>query len=349
MEYRKLGKSDLRVSVLGVGTWPFGGGDYWGEQSQEDVDRVVHGALDFGINFFDTAEMYNNGASETSLGIALRGRRDRAIIASKVTPANAAPDRLRKSCEQSLKRLGTDHIDLYMLHWPINPHSLEHFTSDKAAIARPPSIQEAFATLKSLKKEGKIRAIGISNHGVKQMQAVLDCMDDVVANEIAYSLLSRAIEDSIMPDCVSHDIGIIADMPLAQGRLTGRYASAGEIAPMQARSRHSHHSRGQGTRHSEEGAEKEVFEAIAKIRELAARHGVHMASLALAWAIANKNIATTIVGSRTLEELSLNVKSVDYKLSDDLKDQLDTITKPALEKLGNNPDYYENRLNSRIE
>src|SRR5208282_1318175 len=111
MEYRKLGKSDLHVSVLGVGTWPFGGGDYWGAQNQDDVDQVVHRALDLGINFFDTAEMYNNGASETSLGIALKGQRDRAIIGSKVTPANAAPDTMRKSCEQSLKRLGTDYID----------------------------------------------------------------------------------------------------------------------------------------------------------------------------------------------------------------------------------------------
>ena len=106
MQYRKLGKSGLTASVLGIGAWSFGGGDYWGPQRQQDVDAVVRGALDRGINFFDTAEMYNNGASETSLGLALKGIRDRAIIASKVIPAHAAPAVLRKSCEDSLRRLG---------------------------------------------------------------------------------------------------------------------------------------------------------------------------------------------------------------------------------------------------
>jgi aryl-alcohol dehydrogenase-like predicted oxidoreductase len=349
MEYRKLGKSDLHVSVLGVGTWPFGGGDYWGAQSQDDVDQVVHRALDLGINFFDTAEMYNNGASETSLGIALKGKRDRAIIGSKVTPANAAPATMRKSCEQSLKRLGTDYIDVYMLHWPISSHSLEHFTSDQAAIARPPSIEEAFATMKALKNEGKIRAIGMSNHGVKQMDAVLGKMDDVVTNEMPYSLLSRAIEDSIIPYCAKHDIGIIAYMPLQQGLLTGLYGSADEIAPMQARSRHFHHSHGKGTRHGEEGAEAEVFAAIAKIKQVAAEQNVTIAVLSLAWVMANKYMTTTIAGSRTLAELSLNVGAVDYKISPEVIERLKVITAPVLEKLGSNPDYYENRLNSRIE
>lgn len=348
MEYRKLGKSDIYVSVLGVGTWPFGGGDYWGAQSQDDVDRVVHQALDLGINFFDTAEMYNNGASEISLGIALKGRREKAIIASKVTPANAAPEAMRGSCEASLQRLGIEFIDVYMLHWPISSHSLEHFTADPAAIAHPPSVAEAFATMQELKKEGKIREIGISNHGVQQMDAVRACAAGIVTNEMPYSLLSRAIEESIIPYCAKHDIGIIAYMPLQQGLLTGLYASAEEIAPMQARSRHFHHSHGKGTRHGEDGAEAEVFDAVARIKRLAAELNVPMATLSLAWVMANRYMTTTIAGSRTQAELVLNVAATEFRIGATAMARLNAITAPVLAKLGTNPDYYENRLNSRI-
>jgi aryl-alcohol dehydrogenase-like predicted oxidoreductase len=348
VKYRKLGRSDLQVSILGVGTWQFGGGDYWGAQSQQDVDDVVHKALDDGINFFDTAEMYNNGASETSLGLALKGRRSQAIIGSKVTPANAAPERLRNSCEQSLKRLGTDTIDVYMLHWPITSLSIEHFTSDRAVIDHPPSLAEAFAALAALKREGKIRAIGISNHGVKQIGEVLACTGDIATNEMAYSLVSRAIEAEIIPFCGQHDIAIIADMPLAQGLLTGLFAGPEELPPMQARSRHFHHSRGKGTRHGEEGAEAEVFAAIAGIRALAGRLGVGMAALSLAWVMANEAVATAIVGSRNLRELSDNVAAVELVPGPEVMAELDAISRPALARLGNNPDYYANRLNSRI-
>jgi len=136
---------------------------------------------------------------------------------------------------------------------------------------------------------------------------------------------------------------------LQQGLLTGLYGSADEIAPMQARSRHFHHSHGKGTRHGEEGAEAEVFAAIAKIKQVAAEQNVTIAVLSLAWVMANKYMTTTIAGSRTLAELSLNVGAVDYKISPEVIERLKVITAPVLEKLGSNPDYYENRLNSRIE
>ena len=271
------------------------------------------------------------------------------MIGTKVTPANAAPHSLRNSCEQSLKRLGTDYIDVYMLHWPINPHAIEHFSNDPTVIANPPSVAEAFATLKTLKQEGKIREIGMSNHGIKQMQAVLASMDDVVTNEMPYNLFSRAIEESIIPFCEQHKLGIIAYMPLLQGLLTGQYSNAAEVAPMRARSRHFHHGHGKGSRHGEDGAEREIFESVAAIKDIAARQHVPMATLSLAWVIANKNMTTTIVGSRNTEQLALNVKAVDYKIPVEVVDHLKVITQPILEKLGNNPDYYENRNNSRIE
>lgn len=349
MEIRKLGKSDLRVSALGIGCWAFGGGSYWGEQSQDDVDRVVHHAIDRGINFFDTAEVYNDGASEASLGIALEGRRDRAIICTKVAPANASPAALRRHCEESLRRLRTDYVDLYMMHWPITPHAIEHFTGDRSVIEAPPSIAEAFATMEALKREGKIREIGVSNHGSKQLRAVLGTTDQVVANEMAYNLVSRAIETEVVPFCKTNDLGIVAYMPLQQGLLTGRYHSATEIPEMQARSRHFHRSRGRGTRHGEEGAEKEIFEALAEIEKIAAARGTEVSTLALAWVVAHSEMTTTIVGSRNLAQLELNMASASYPIDRDLLGRLNALTDPVLSRLGDNPDYYESRANSRIE
>jgi aryl-alcohol dehydrogenase-like predicted oxidoreductase len=163
---RELGKSGISVSSMTVGCWPFGGGDYWGEQSQSDVDSVVHAALYMGANTFDTAEMYNDGESERSLGKALKGRRNEAVVISKISPSNC--HEVRKHCIESLKRLNTDYLDVYMLHWPINKLAIEHFTSDKSIIAAPPTVEEAYAQLDLLKKEGLIRSIGMSNFGRTQ-------------------------------------------------------------------------------------------------------------------------------------------------------------------------------------
>jgi aryl-alcohol dehydrogenase-like predicted oxidoreductase len=349
MEMRKLGRSDLRVSALGIGCWSFGGGAYWGNQRQEDVDQVVHQAIDRGVNFFDTAEAYNDGASESSLGIALKGRRDRAVVCTKVAPANASPAVLRRHCEESLRRLQTDYVDLYMMHWPITPHAIEHFTKDRGLIDAPPSIVEAFTTMEALKREGKIRAIGVSNHGVKQLHDVLDVTEAIAADELAYSLVSRAIEAEIMPLCAAKDIGIVAYMPLQQGLLTGRFRTAAEIGPMQARSRHFHRSRGTGSRHGEDGAEKEIFAALAEIQIIAAAKGIDMSTLALAWAVARREITTTIVGCRNPAQLERNIAGAVYPIDRALFDRLAELTDPVLARLGNNPDYYESRGSSRIE
>ncbi|MDF2962529.1 MAG: Aldo/keto reductase [Paenibacillus sp.] len=348
MKKRPLGSSDLQVSVLGMGCWQYGGGSYWGEQSQKDVDEVVHKALDLGVNYFDTAEVYNDGASETALGIALRGRRHQAVIGSKISTSNTQPAVLRAHCEASLKRLQTDYIDLYMLHWPISPLAVKHFTQDAALIENPPQVPEVFETLHALQKEGKIRHIGISNHGVQQMKEVQATGVPVVANEMAYNLLSRAIEETILPYCIQSKIGIIGYMPLLQGLLAGKYASVDELRPLQARSRHFHHSRGEGTRHGEEGAEAEIHQALKEIKQLADELGTHVIILSLAWAVANEAVSTTIVGSRNIAQLELNIQGATYELTADTVRRLNEITEPVLQKLGSNPDYYENRFNSRI-
>lgn len=348
MEKRTLGSSELRVGRLGMGCWQYGGGVYWGAQSQKDVQEVVHQALDLGVNYFDTAEVYNDGESERSLGEALKGRRHEAIIGSKVSTAHTRAQVLRERCEGSLKRLQTDYIDLYMLHWPMNPLSVKHYTDDPELIQHPPDVQEVFDTLQQLQREGKIRYIGISNHGIAQMKEVQATGVPVVANELAYNLFSRAIEESILPYCMQHEIGVIGYMPLMQGLLSGKYTSLSEMKPLHTRTRHFHHSRGEGSRHGEEGAEAEMTAALQELRTLAGGLGVSVLTLALAWTTANPAIATTIVGSRTKEQLVSNYKAASYELTPDVIAQLHAITQPVLDKLGSNPDYYENRNNSRV-
>jgi myo-inositol catabolism protein IolS len=345
---RRLGASDLHLSILGMGCWQFGGGAYWGEQSQKDVNEVVHCALDIGMNYFDTAEIYNEGNSEIALGISLKGRRHHAVIGSKINTANARPDLLRKGCEDSLKRLQTDYIDLYMLHWPISPLSIKHFTGNAELIANPPTVHEVFHTLQELQKEGKIRYIGISNHGVEQMEEVRATGVMVIANELPYNLISRAIEDTILPYCEQHQIGVIGYMPLQQGVLTGKYADLSDVRPMQARSRHFHHSKGHGTRHGEEGTEAEINALLKEVYEIANELDVHMSVLCLAWSIANSSITTSIVGSRNAEQLELNSRAAALDLSPAVLERLNRISKPVLDKLGISPDYYENRNHNRI-
>jgi aryl-alcohol dehydrogenase-like predicted oxidoreductase len=174
MERKNCGNLILTLPILGIGCWSFGGGSYWGEQDQRDVDAVVDMALDIGCNYFDTAEAYNDGTSEESLGKALKARRSEALIGTKVNPSNTNPNTLREHCEASLRRLQTDTIDLYMIHWPIHQHSIKHFTKDESVINNPPSVAKAFETMTKLQEEGKIRYTGVSNFGVKQLTEVND-------------------------------------------------------------------------------------------------------------------------------------------------------------------------------
>lgn len=350
MEKRRLGVSDILVNPIGIGCWAYGGGEYWGEQNQSDVNEVVHSALDLDINLFDTAEMYNDGASETALGKALKGKRNEAVICSKVSPSNAKPDILRMHCEASLKRLDTDYIDIYMLHWPINSLSVKHFTSDADLISNPPSVQAAFDTLMKLKEEGKIRRIGISNFGASQISEAIMTGAEIIADELPYNIMSRAIEKEIVPCCIENNISIIGSMTLQQGLLAGIFSQAADVPPHQAHSRHFNHERGAGTsRHEENGAEEEIFEALGKLRMISKELGIHMAQLAIAWLISKPWLGCSLVGSRNLSELKANVEAGFICPGKDIIREIDSISEPVLTKLGYNPDYYENVNNSRIK
>ncbi|MDR2617351.1 MAG: aldo/keto reductase [Treponema sp.] len=340
---------DRVLSRIGIGCWAFGGGEYWGEQNQKDVDAVVRMAVERGINVFDTARMYNNGASEVSLGKALKGIRDRAFVISKVSPARAYRKTLKEECEISLKNLDMDHLDLYMMHWPINPLGIKHFTDDPEIIAHPPGTEEAFAALMELKKEGKILHIGVSNYGVTQLKEAAGVCPEIEVNEMPYNIISRAIEAEIMPYCAERGIAIISSMTLQQGVLAGIYKTAADVPPHQAHSRHFAQERGKGTsRHYENGAEEEVFRTLALLREIAADLGVSVAQLSVAWVLANPLVASALIGSRNEAELEDNIKAMELKLPAGLAAKINEVSQAVLDKLGNNPDYYENSRESRI-
>jgi aryl-alcohol dehydrogenase-like predicted oxidoreductase len=344
-----MNDNQLSLSRIGIGCWAFGGGEYWGEQNQKDVDAVVRTAIERGLNVFDTARMYNDGASEISLGKALKGLRDKAFVISKVSPARAYRQTLREECEISLRSLGTDYLDLYMMHWPINPLGIKHFTGDPGIIAHPPTTEEAFAALGELKKEGKIRHIGVSNYGIRQLKEAAGFCSEIAVNEMPYNIISRAIEAEIMPYCAEQGIKIISSMTLQQGVLAGIYRTADEVPPHQAHSRHFAQDRGKGTsRHYEAGAEAEVFQTVALLRELAAGLGISTAQLSVAWVLANPHIACALIGSRNEKELDENIRAAELRLPAGIVEKINQVSLGVLKKLGNNPDYYENSKESRI-
>ena len=342
----KLGDSDVHITAMTIGCWPFGNGDYWGDQSQQDVNSVVAAALDLGVNTFDTAEVYNDGESERSLGKALKAYRDKAVVISKINPSNCR--HVRRHCIESLKRLDMDYLDVYMIHWPINTLAVKHFTSNETIIESPPTIEETCRQLDELKKEGLIRCIGISNFGRMQMEEVAATGIRIDVNELTYNIVSRAIEAEIVPYCIKHNISIIGSMGLQQGLLAGIYQTADDVPKHQAHSRHFAQFRGEETsRHDEEGAEQEIFDVVDQLRKIAADMNIHIAQLAIAWILKKPFIASTLVGSRNLDELKMNVKACTLTISDEVEALIDKISLPTLEKLGNSPDYYEHRSKSR--
>ena len=334
--------------MLGAGCWAFGGGEYWGEQNQKDVNEVVCRSVELGINYFDTAEAYNDGRSEKSLGLALKClQRDKVIIGTKVSPSNTEPDKLIEHCEASLRRLGTDYIDLYMVHWPIESHAIRHFTDDERIIKNPPTTNEAFETLIKLREQGKIRYIGVSNFAVNKLQETRSICDRIVANELPYSLLTRVIELEALPYCYSNGIGVIGYMTLLQGLLTDIYLTLGDVPKWQRRTRHFHHDSCDLCRHGEEGAEAETNQALAEIRNIAKDCDMTMQMIAVKWVLANSAITCALVGARNVQELEANVEAALEPLSKDVINKLNIATKPLMDILAPSFDYYESMANDR--
>lgn len=322
MEYRRLGQTDMQVSVMALGCWPFAGGAVWGEQDDDVSVATVQAALAAGINFFDTAEGYENGHSERVLGRGLQGRRHEAIIATKVSPAHLTKAGVIKACEQSLVNLQTDYIDLYQIHWP----------NWQAPLS------ETVAALQQLKQQGKIRAIGVSNFGVQDLGEMVT-LSECTTDQLPYSLLWRVIEREIQPLCLQKNVGIICYSPLAQGLLTGRYATADEVPAGLSRTRLYANSRPMA-QHRDPGCESEVFAALKGIGRIAGEVGQPMATVALAWVKQQPGITSFLVGARNPEELQWNLPALDLTLSADVIAALARATAPVKTKLGNNADMW---------
>ena len=328
LEYRKLGNTDIDVSVMALGCWPFAGGTVWGDQDDNTSIATVHASLDSGINFFDTAEGYESGHSERVLGQGLEGRREKAVVATKVGATHLTPEGIVSACEESLRNLGTDYIDLYQIHWP--NHKIP--------------IESTWPTLQELVTKGKVRALGVSNFAIGDLSDLIE-ISRPVANQLPYSLLWRAIEFEILPLCRQHAIGLICYSPLAQGLLAGRYKTAVEVPEGLARTRLYSNSRPL-SKHDEPGCEEAVFRAIAGIREVCAQVGASMASVALAWVKQQAGLTSFLVGARNPKELERNLPSLSLKLDTATTTQLEQLTQPVKDAIGPNPDMWMS--NSRM-
>ena len=301
MEYRNLGKAGVKVSAIGVGCNQFGG-----KVDLEGTKAVVHQALDLGINFFDTADVYGNrGASEEYLGVALEGLWEQAVIATKVrskmgdgpNDQGASRYHILNGVEASLHRLRTDHIDLYQIHsW------------DASA-----PVEEMMRALDDLVRAGKVRYIGASNFAAWQLchsndLAEMMGWEQFITIQPKYNLLEREIERELMPYCAWANIGILPYFPLAGGFLTGKY-QRGEPPPAGSRGEFSPYVKGLLTDAN--------FDKLDKLRAFADSHGHTLHDLAFAWLLSNKQVASVIAGATSPEQISQHVAATEWKLSED--------------------------------
>ncbi len=323
MRYTRLGHTDLTVSVLALGCWPFAGGSVWGPQNRADAFATVQAALDAGINLFDTAHAYEAGESERVLGAALGHRRDEAIIATKLAGTQTRPDRIRDACRRSLDSLNVDCIDLYQIHWP----------------AWSVPFQESVDALQELRNLGWIRFFSVCNYGVQDLTDMVT-RATIPANQLPYSLLWRVIERDILPQCRQQRTGIICYSPLMQGILTGRYKSADEVPAGLARTRLFAGHRPQA-HHGEPGCETAVFAAVSAIRKMADRLSCSMAELALAWVLHQPGVASVLIGARSPKELAWNLPALDLTLSATVQQALRDTTAAVRDYLGTNPDMWQ--------
>jgi len=329
MEYKPLGQTDMRVSVIALGCWGLISDWNWGEQDKSDSIATVHTALDAGINFFDTAEAYGDGASEELLAQALAGKRQDVIIASKASPNHLSAAELQSACENSLRRLKTDYIDLYQIHWPNHDVPLA----------------ETMEALERLQQQGKIRAGGVCNFGIKDLSDLLT-VGRTTTNQLPYSLLWRVIEFELLPACLENKIGILTYSPLMQGLLTGKFSSADDVPDGRARTRHFSKERPLA-RHSEPGCEPETFAAIGEIRQVSRDLEQPMAAVALAWLLHQPGVTAVLAGARRPAQIRQNVQAATVSLPAEIVTRLNEVTEKVKHKLGPNLDLWQTDSRAR--
>jgi len=313
MEYRTLGRAGVKVSPLCLGCMNFGS-----RTDEKDSIRIIHEALDAGINFIDTADVYSHGASEEIVGKALAGRRDSVVLATKVHgrmgegPNDAGNSRYHivRAVEASLRRLRTDRIDLYQLHRP-----------DPAT-----PIDEQLGALTDLVRQGKVLYIGTSTFPAWQLCEALWAADRLrlerpVCEQPPYSIMMRGIEREVLPFCRRHGMAVIAWSPLLGGWLPGKYRKGAEPPPG---SRAAHNKWSMETDES-----KRRLDIVEKLIPLAEKAGVPLSQFSLAWILANPVITAPIIGPRTLDQLRDNLKCLDVRLDEEILARIDEIVPPG--------------------
>ena len=307
-----LGDSDARVSRVILGAWAIGG-TMWGGQDEELAVRTIRASLDAGITTIDTAPAYGLGRSEELVGQAIAGRRDDVFLATKcglrwdrddgelkmqyAIPGgetarihfNLKPESIREECENSLRRLGVEHIDLYQVHWPDPRHSLD----------------DAFAELVKLRDQGKVRYLGVSNFDVAQLGQA-HASAGIVSDQPQYNLLDRAIEADVLPWCRDRGVGVVCYSPMARGLLTGKVSADREFPETD----HRHQ-----LPWFEASSRRRVAAALETLLPLAADHEISLANLAVAWVLAQNGVSAALVGARNTEQAAENARAADVRFS----------------------------------
>ena len=323
MEYRQLGHSGLRVSVLTLGTMTFGGRGNFTAVGQTDVEgarRQVDTCLDAGVNLIDTADSYSGGLSEEIVGEVLRGRRDSMLLSTKVRmavgegPNDAGLSRhhIIAGCEASLRRLGTDHIDIYHVHeWDGQTR-----------------MEETLSALDSLVTSGKVRYLAASNYAGWQLMKALALADAhgyerFAAQQIYYSLEARDAEYELVPLAVDQGLGILVWSPLAGGLVSGKYRRSG--SPSSGTRQVS------GTWNEPPVRDQEkLYDTVEVLVDIASSHGASPAQVALAWLLGRPAVTSLIIGARTDEQLADNLGAASLALADDERAALDKVSAPEL-------------------
>lgn len=319
MEYRHLGASGLKVPVLSFGTGTFGGQgplfSAWGRSGAEEARRLVDICLEAGVNLFDSADVYSNGASEEILGAAIKGRRDKVLISTKMSlpmgdgplDAGSSRHRLLTSVESALQRLGTDYIDLLQLH------AFDAFTP----------IEEVLSTLDTLVRAGKLRYVGVSNFAGWQLMKSLAIADRhgwprYVAHQVYYSLLGRDYEWELMPLARDQGVGTLIWSPLGWGRLTGKIRR-GQPLPQTSRL----HATAQ---FGPPVDEQRLYAIVDVIDAIADETGHTVPQVAIAWLLSRPTVSSVIIGARDEAQLRDNLGAVGWSLSADQLKRLDEVS-----------------------
>ncbi len=314
MELIKLGKSDVKVTPIAFGAWAIGGW-LWGGAEKKDAINAIRKSVDLGITTIDTAPVYGFGLSEEITGEAIKGIRDKVQILTKfgirwdavkgeffmATKDNqgenidiywySAKDSVIKECEDSLKRLGTDHIDLLQIHWP-DPTT---------------PVEETMEALERLKEQGKIRAAGVSNYDVPLMEEA-EKTTLLASNQVPYSMLRRDIEEDVVPYCIQNNVGILAYSPLYRGLLTGKFDPGHKFKEGDARA---------GLLWFKTENVKKVNKFLDKIRPLAESKRATLPQLVLRWTLQQPGITCVLAGARNPEQVADNAGTLSFSLSED--------------------------------